>query len=161
MDIKTIRSALIPAINTFCGVPIIEADQEGKKPDGPHAAFKITSPYIKGVGQAEEIPIQTETTYQLKRIESYKITISFTAFDKDLDGSLDLAQKIHDWFAFYGSDTLGANDIVVVNQTAVDNRDAFVIDGYERRNGFDVVLRVTRELVRDIDYIEHIDGITN
>lgn len=160
MDAKQTRSALIPTITTFCGVPIIAADQTGDKPDGPHATFKITSPYIKGVGQPEQTAIQGDT-FKIQYAESYKIIYSFTAYDFDDDASMDLAQKIHDWFAFFGSDHLDNNNIVVAEQSGVGNRDAFVVDGYERRNGFDVTLRVTRELINDSEYFTTVEGLTD
>lgn len=161
MDIKTLKAQLIPELNTYCQVPIIEADQKGDKPDGPHAVFKITSPFLKGVGQAEETPIQTADTYKIKRVESYRVAISFTSYAMDEEKSLELAQKLYDWFAFFGYEYLDAIDVVLVEQTEVSNRDAFVINDYERRNGFDVILELTREITKDVGYIETVEGITN
>ena len=155
--IERVRNAIIPALNTFCGAPIIEADQTGDKPAGPHATFKFTSTRIKDVGQAEEKPIQTDTTYKLQRVEQYKIVISITAFDEAVDGSEALANKIYDWFEFYGADTLAANNIAVVSKTNIQNRDIFIADYYERRNGFDVTIRVTNTIEREIDYIDTVN----
>lgn len=156
--IAAFKDLLIPVIKTFCnGISIIEADQKGDRPDGAHATFKITSPYIKGVGQAEEIGEFGETSYQLRRVDPFKRVLSFTAYDMDEDISHELAQQIHDWFSYHGYDFLTINNIVVAEQSAVSNRDAFVIDGYERRNGFDVTLRMTREMIQEFEYIEHVD----
>jgi hypothetical protein len=160
MNVTQLKNIIIPEIASFCDVPVIEADQIGERPSGPHATFKVTSPYLKDVGQAEQIMHQNGENLQLKHVESYKIVVSFTAYAMDSDTSFDLAQKIHDWFAFYGSDVLDSNDIVVVEQTAIQNRDVFLIDDYERRNGFDVTLRVTKEMVKNIDWFDKVESIT-
>lgn len=161
MNIQQLKETIIPPLATFCGVPIVEADQVIEKLSYPHATFKVTSPYLKDNGQAEETVHDAVNGYQLRYTESYKVVISFTAYSLDIDESLDLAQKIRDWFAFYGTDVLESNNIAVVNQTDIQNRDTFIVDDYERRNGFDVVLRVTRELYKDISWIEQteINGI--
>lgn len=160
MSIAAFKNALIPQIKAFCNVPIIEAEQKGPKPTGPHATFKITTPYLKGVGQAEETGQGNETSYTLNRVEEFKRILSITAYDEDADASFELAQKIHDWFSFYGSDFLDANNMVVADQTAVANRDIFLIEDYERRNGFDITMRLTREINQDIEYIESLKEFT-
>lgn len=154
MSIKNFKAMLIPAIKAFCNVPIIEADQSGDKPKGPHATFKITSPFIKGVGQAEQRAKFGQSKYELSRVEDFKRVLSFTAYAMDEDESFDLAQQIHDWFEFYGYEFLNNKNVVVIEATAVQNRDVFLFDDYERRNGFDVTLRLTRELVQEAEYIE-------
>lgn len=155
--IDIVRAAIVPELNTFCAVPIIEADQTGDKPSGQHATFKFTSTRIKDVGQAEEKPVETNTTYKLQRIEQYKIVMSITAFDDSADDSEQLANKIYDWFDFYGVDILAQNNIVVVSKTGIQNRDVFIADYYERRNGFDVTVRVTKVIERDINSIGEVE----
>jgi hypothetical protein len=159
MNIVDVRNALIPKIKTFCNVPIIEADGNGPKPDGSHATYKFTNAYGKDNGRASEV----YSNNSMIRTESFKVTISFNAFDLDDDVSRELAQKIYDWFEFYGSDDLTANNIAVVELTNINNRDAFVVENYERRNGFDVIIRVSRELTRISSEIESVgtSGQTN
>lgn len=153
MKIVDVRNALIPKIKAFCGVPVIEADSNGTKPGGSHATYKFTNPYGKDVGRAAEF-------YQdnaMIRQESFKTTISFNAYDLDEDVSRELAQQIYDWFEFYGYEDLRASNIAVVELTNIANRDAFVVENYERRNGFDVIIRIGRELERvaiDIERVE-------
>lgn len=155
-EIADFKNLLIPEIKAFCSAPIIEADQTGDKPTGGYATFKVTSPYGKDVGGdiPEEIGDDSQATYQLKLVESFKRVVSFTAYNMDPDASFDLAQTIHDWFKFYGYDFLDSNGWVVVSIADVTNRDAFIIEDYERRNGFDVTLRLSRELVREIQNID-------
>ncbi|EEL78648.1 hypothetical protein bcere0028_57590 [Bacillus cereus AH1271] len=130
------------------------ADQMGERPKVPHATYKLTTPYGKAVGQAEETGVVINGEYKLQRLSDYKTTISFTAYAMDDDDSVELAQQIYDWFSFAGVDVLHSIGVAVADQTDVINRDAFVIEDYERRNGFDVILRVPRQQLKDIEWIE-------
>jgi hypothetical protein len=159
MKIVDIRNALIPKIKTFCNVPVIEADGNGPRPDGTHATYKFTTAFAKDNGRPVEVYSNGQMTFQ----DSYKVTISLNAFDLDDDVSRELAQQIYEWFEFYGLDDLKAANIAVVELSNITNRDAFVVENYERRNGFDVIIRVTRELTRVVDNIETVNtsGVTN
>lgn len=154
MNITELRDSIIPKLKAFCGVPIIEADQVAKKPETTHATYKFTSPYLKDVGWADIVPEGEGDTYTLNHKETYKVVASFTAYDADIDLSIQLAQKMHDWFAFQGRFDLDDAGIVVVSLGDVENRDALVVDGYERRNGFDVTFRVGRVLSKPFDWID-------
>ena len=153
MNISELRAALIPKIKTFCNVPIIEADGNGPTPSGSFATYKFTTAYAKDVGR----PIEVFETNKLTRQDSYKVTISLSAYDMDDDVSRDLAQKIWDWFDFFGQDDLLTANVAVVELSNIVNRDAFVVENYERRNGFDVIIRVLRELERATNPIEHVE----
>ncbi|HDR4393015.1 TPA: hypothetical protein ACOQ31_004824 [Bacillus cereus] len=154
MNVKELRAVLIPAIKKHCGAPIIMADQMGERPKVPHATYKLTTPYGKAVGQAEETGVVINGEYKLQRLSDYKTTISFTAYAMDDDDSVTLAQEIYDWFSFAGVDVLQSIGVAVADQTDVINRDAFVIEDYERRNGFDVILRVPYQQLKDIEWID-------
>lgn len=153
MNISELRNTLIPKLKAFCNIPIIEADNIGPRPHGSHATFKFTNPYGKDVGRSVEV----YEDGQMIRQDSYKTTISFNAYDLDDDVSRELAQKIYDWFDFFGEVDLMTANIAVVELTNVLNRDAFVVENYERRNGFDAIIRVSRELARAANEIERIE----
>lgn len=154
MNVKELRAVLIPAINKHCAAPIIMADQMGERPKVPHATYKLTTPYGKAVGQAEETGVVINGEYKLQKLSDYKVTISFTSYAMDDDDSVLLAQKIYDWFSFDGLDVLQSVGVAVADQTDIINRDAFVIEDYERRNGFDVILRVPHQQLKDIEWID-------
>lgn len=154
MNVKELRAVLIPAIKKHCAAPIIMADQMGERPKVPHATYKLTTPYGKAVGQAEETGVVIDGKYKLQRLSDYKTTISFTAYAMDDDASVALAQEIYDWFSFAGVDVLQSIGVAVADQTDVINRDAFVIEDYERRNGFDVILRIPHQQLKDIEWID-------
>lgn len=158
MNVTTFKNAVIPKIKAFTGFPIIQADQIGNAPEGPHVVYKITTSHGKDRGQAEETGLALHDKFVLLRTESFRRVISFTAYAMEDDDSLELAQAVHDWFTFAGYDELSMLGIVLIEATTVQNRDAFVLEEYERRNGFDVTLRMTRETQRELDYIERIDA---
>lgn len=157
MRVTELRDAIIPALSQYCGSPIILADQIGPRPKVAHMTYKMTTPYGKSPGQAEETAVEINGEYKLKRVSDYKTTISFTSYAMDEVDSIDLAQKVHDWFSFDGLDTLQSIGVAVVMLTDVTNRDAFVINDYERRNGFDVILRVTHTQYKNIEWIEKVE----
>jgi hypothetical protein len=156
MNLKELTAAIIPALTTFCGSPIIMADDMGEKPNGPHATYKITTKFGKGVGRAEETFEQSADGLKIKRVEEYKAIFSFTAYAMDDDESMDLAQQIYDWFAFDGYEFLDQFGIVIADQTDVINRDAFIVENYERRNGFDVIFRIIRKTTHDVDWFDKV-----
>ncbi|WP_212934949.1 phage neck terminator protein [Bacillus hominis] len=154
MNAKELRAILIPAIKKHCAAPIIMADQMGERPKVAHATYKFTTAHGKAVGQAEETGVVINGEYKLQRLSDYKVTISFTSYAMDDDDSVVLAQKIYDWFSFAGLDVLQSIGVAVADQTDIINRDAFVIEDYERRNGFDVILRVPHQQLKDIEWID-------
>ncbi len=160
MKITDVRNAIIPPLATFCGVPIIMADDTGDKPAGPHATYKITMPYAKGVGHPEETTLYTVDGIKIKRVSEYRATFSFTAYSMDEDESIELAQQIYDWFAFDGYEILDAIGVVIAEQTEVSNRDAFIVENYERRNGFDIIIKVMDEKTKDVDWFDRVRSIT-
>lgn len=156
MEISDVRETIIPELTLFCGRPIIMADDVGEKPTGSHATYKITLPYGRGIGRPEEIPEPTPEGLQMKRIEEYRATFSFTAYSMDEIESYELAQKIHDWFSFEGYNFLNQFGIAVAEQTDITNRDAFIVENYERRNGFDVILRIMRTRRQNVDWFDKV-----
>lgn len=154
MNVKELRAVLIPAIKKHCNAPIIMADQMGERPKIAHATYKFTTAHGKAVGQAEETGVVINGEYKLQRLSDYKVTISFTSYAMDDDDSVVLAQKIYDWFSFAGLDVLQSIGVAIADQTDIINRDAFVIEDYERRNGFDVILRVPYQQLKDIEWID-------
>lgn len=166
MSIEDFRNNVIPAIHSFIGVPLIEADQTGDAPEGLHASYKVTMSYGKGVGQPDRTHREYVDQLDVVHIENYRATVSFTtyAFDDPENGIFDLseglAQKIHDWFRFHGEFILDDNGIVIMDLTDVTNRDAIIVENYERRHGFDCIMRMSRKVINgNIDYFDRIEWI--
>lgn len=159
MNLDTFKNTIIPLLKTFVGVPVIRADQLGGSIDGPHMTYKITTAYGQDKGQAEEVGQELAGGLVLTRTESFRRVVSFTAYAMDDEVSSELAQKARDWFSFAGYERLSALNVVVIEATGVANRDAFVLEDYERRNGFDVTLRMTRESHTVVDYLDGVSGL--
>lgn len=160
MGINEVRDIIIPEIETFCGMPVIMADDMGDKPDGPHITYKITMSKGRGIGQGDEIFIPGVDKLQIQETKETRSTISFTAYALDDDVSRDMAQKIYDWFDFYGYEVLNELGVTISEITDISNRDTFIVENYERRNGFDVIIKMQDTKIRNVDYFDNVQGIT-
>lgn len=160
MSTDDFKNLIIPALRAFVGVPVIRADQMGGTIDGPHMTYKLTTPYGQERGQAEEKWVEVDGELILTHTESFRRVVSFSAYAMDDEVSIDLAQSARDWFNFAGYEFLSANNVVLVEATSVANRDVFVLEDYDRRNGFDATLRFTRVSQAAIDYYDGVNGIT-
>jgi hypothetical protein len=159
--ILQLRNNLVAAIQAHTGSLIIPQDSEGERPEGKHATYKITSTGGPAAGRETTLYIPGPDALVMQSEKEERLTISFTAYSFDADESFALAEQIREFFAFYGEDVLRANNAVVDELTEVDNRDEFLIDEYERKNGFDVIIRILREFQRSVDFFENVEGITN
>lgn len=151
------QNAVLPALTAFVKHPVIWADQVGDRLDRPHATYKITLPYSKGAGKPNYTYKTENTDFLAVSSENYRATISFSTFSLDDEISQEMAQNIHDWFNFHGSELLDDLGIVIVEVTDVTNRDAFILEGYERRYGFDIVIRHNRSISKVIDFFDRME----
>jgi len=161
MDIKAIRNGIVTELNNFLEVPVVTLEQNKPKPKYPFLTYKITTPYVKGFGMEVQtsklIPSQnTNFEYDIEEtiVDQPTFTISFTAYSKDSLESQELALKACNWFNHIGYYTLKNLDVVLVSIEAIGSRDTLIVDDYERRNGFDVILRTTHIVSRRVETIE-------
>lgn len=157
-----IRDAIITQLNAFMApVQVIMSEQKEDKPPYPFIGYKVTSPYNE---QAIGLPIETyendpnipqNTLYT--RTEFPTMTISITAYSETIDEAEVNALKALSWFKYIGYQYLKDNGIVVVDTTSVQSRDTLIVSDYERRKGFDVILRVQSQVQRTIESIESVD----
>lgn len=157
MNIVELKKAIISPLAAYAGSKIIRADNLGNKPEEPHATYKITMPYGAGVGYPEEVFLDGGNSAIIQQTTEHKATFSFTAYAMKEDESILLAQKIHEWFSFYGYDIFDNLGVTIIEQTDIANRDAFVVENYERRNGFDVIIKYMDVKTREVDWFEQVD----
>jgi len=138
-------------------IKLILANQDASRHDLPFATYNITSPYIKDVGYANITYEDTGDKLIKKRDEQYKITISFIIHAGSEETAIDLANKVRQWFLFYGEDYIRDLNIAVVSVGNVENRTTFMVDTYEYRHGFDVQLRLSDEQAREVEYFDKIE----
>jgi hypothetical protein len=155
MNISELRDFLIPLLKNHAEVPVIEADQGGEIPDGEHAVYKFIAPYVKEVGMPNVRYSGSASFLKQHHDEDYRATISITAISDENDNSLELAMSMREWFTFYGVDRLQTAGITAVTIGDIGNRDS--VNDDETRQGFDVSLRIPRELSREVDYFNRVD----
>ena len=162
--VKNLRLYLLPA---YPYIDVFPQEEKQPKPKAgneikyPFVCYKFTSPYIPQEGQDN---IMTELIassdpnfeYDIKqtRGELPTMTLSLTTYSLDSEEAVELALKCQEWFSFAGDDTLETESITVVETTAIQDRRTLIIDDYEQRQGFDVILRVSSEVVRILPTIE-------
>lgn len=151
------------AIKNFIGVQeVIFADQKGKKPKYPYITVKnIAESKTGGMGIYTYEPIASDNSEFELDLEERKFemplnTLSINSYSKDMDEAYEAAQKCKDWFEFHGYDYLKEKGIVVVETTTIENRDSLVAVDYERRWGFDVILRSSRTISKRVETVEKI-----
>lgn len=149
MNISDVRNSLIPLLKAHTGRPVIEADQGGEVPDGEHVVYKFTTPYAKEIGMPN-VRYSGSSDLDKTQAEEYRITLSLTAIAEDNDISMNLAQSLRDWFTFYGQEIMQGLGIAAVTIGDINNRDS--VNDDETRQGFDISLRITREISRKMDY---------
>src|SRR5690606_33685666 len=121
-----------------------------------HLAFKVTIPYNPEQGGPIDIR-EVEGDDIRHTVLSYPtMTFSFTSYSRDSDECLNNALKAFSWFKFYGVPHLKQKHIIVEELYSVTNRDVLLDIIYERRQGFDVVLRVPSRMSMLVPTIERV-----
>ena len=127
----------------------------------PYITYNFTSPYTQFRGQGnysiDFVPSNDER-FQYDAEETLEVqpqaTISINAYSKDKIQAQETAKKAMDWFKHVGYQYLFDNNIVVVNIEAFGDRSILIVDHYEFRIGFDVIIRFTDEIKRRFETIE-------
>jgi len=114
-------------------------------------SHKFTSPLIS----SNDIEDTDNETMTLSSIVT--MTVSFTCYADSKTNALNLAYKLRNWFNFKGYDYLKENNIVVASIEAMTDRTSFLETGYDHRAGFDVILRTSDVLKRDIEIVETVE----
>ncbi|MFJ7891299.1 LIC_12616 family protein [Lysinibacillus xylanilyticus] len=147
--VKLIRNQLA----TDTDLTIIRADQPGDLPKLPYATYKVLG-HRKGVGQ-EDISYRDEPNAHVeKRVEERNATISFNCYGTTHDNAYEIAEKLRKWFVRGGSFYLDEIDVVIIDVSEVDNRTTFLIDAYDEKWGFDVIIRYLDMDENEVDYFD-------
>lgn len=151
--IKSIRTQL--AKDT--GLTIIRADQLGKPPSLPYITYKVISDR-KGVGRENVEHIDGENQLIEQRSQERNATISFNVYGTSHDNAFEVAKQLRKWFEWRGSLFLEEINVALVEVTAVDNRSVFLIDAYDEKYGFDVIIRYMESDQYEIDYFDKVES---
>ncbi|MFT9496376.1 phage neck terminator protein [Anaerosolibacter sp.] len=144
-------------------IEVIYADQKGKKPKYPYVTLKITSETGEngpGIVIQREVPSQDpqfEVDIEQVRIEMPEVAISVNVYASEPDQAWEVAKKCQQWFKFVGEQLLKENHVVLISTSSIQNRDVLLIVDFERRCGFDVMLRTVDEVSRKVASVDSTD----
>jgi len=143
---------------------IIERDQNAPVPPYPFVGFKwiAITPEPGSLRRTRDVvpasdprfPLDVQYTY----VRNPVMTLSVTVFDRDGDRVHLIAQAAHDWFSIpeLGDDWLQPTGAVIIEVTPITDRDTVLDEQIERRQGFDVRLRVVDVLQLTVPTIERV-----
>lgn len=135
---------------------IIRADQTGDIPKLPYATYKVISDR-KGVGQEDVSHVNKPDALSESRIQERNATISFNTYGTSHDNAFEVATQLRKWFEWRGSLFLDEINVAIVNLTDVTNRTTFLLDSYDEKWGFDVIIRYLDIEEHDIDYFDKVE----
>lgn len=157
-DLETIRNEIVLSLYNYLNVPVIPLNTAVSKPGYPFIGYKFIVPYnTSGQGtvtkleavSGDEAGYINEVAYQQPQM-----TLSITAYSlNELESSV-LAQKAHDFFKHVGYYDLERVNCAVVSSHGFGSRDTLIEDDYERRVGFDVIIRTADRVTRKLETIE-------
>jgi hypothetical protein len=127
--------------------PIVEQANTDEQPPYPFGTYTITSPYlnVKRYRVGDEV------------IEDVEIVVSYTWISQSSFESVQLAQMAATLLnSTKAKQKLRDAGIVVVSTMGLGSRDNFISIEVERRNGFDVKLRVRHSDVSQYEDVETI-----
>lgn len=150
--IKLIRKQLLDDTD----LTIIRADQTGDIPKLPYATYKVIGDR-KGVGQEDVSHVNKPDSLSETRIQERNATISFHTYGTSHDNAFEVATQLRKWFEWRGSLFLDEINVAIVNLTDVTNRTTFLLDSYDEKWGFDVIIRYLDIEEHDIDYFDKVE----
>jgi hypothetical protein len=156
--VKNLRLYLL---STYPNIDVVPQDEAHPKKTYPFVAYKFINtynptPYQDNVN-VELVPSSDlNFQYDIKhtRVEQPTLTLSITGYSKDNEEAAELALQCHAWFDFIGDDIFEAEGIVAVDISNIQDRRTLIVDDYEQRQGFDVILRVTSKIEKTVPTIE-------
>lgn len=155
------ETEVLKGLDDYLSYPVIFAEQAGPKPSYPYISIKETMSFIPAGNQPfitdEDLPEDIKRT----ATSQPTMSLSITAYSDTLNDASDVAQQAHDWFTFGGYRLLKEAGLVVADIESVMNRDSLIVDDYERRRGFDVILRFVHSISRVVEEIKVVKGKVN
>lgn len=149
-----IRNHIVSGLNQHLNKLVILLNPDAPKPPKPYLTYKFTSPLIPGGIMTNE---DIQTFVNNVKYTNYRqdtITLSIQCYSDNEDESIVLTQQAHDWFYYNSGDYLREKSIVIAELMNVTNREFQIVDHWERRHGFDVILRVVNKHEKVVTTIE-------
>ena len=161
IDIKQIIIDVTSGLYEATGTPSVKVESPDSKPPYPFYAYNVNIPYQPQPGYAiqtnKDIIKDEENYIETLHQEQATITLSITAYSKDVDDANEKAINAKEWFNYTGIDYLYSKGIIVQEVMHIENRDTTIVTEYERRRGFDVILAVPSESKTTVETIEKVE----
>lgn len=163
MSLRTIRNLIVSKLYTKLNIPVVPSEQTANRPLLPFLTYKFIVSNVKGLGSPvveRELVASADPLfeYDIKEISTDQplFTISFCAYAGDSMSSSELALAAKQFIEcglYYDLKDAGA---VVVNFEAIGDRTVLIVDNYEYRYGFDVIMRSVETSERTVEGMENI-----
>lgn len=141
-------------IRDYTKYTTVDTDNPHVKPEYPYYSYKMTNLYTPDPFTGTNTQVNKIDTISQSVVLQPKITISFNSYSDDVVEANQAALKAWEWFKFVGYLKLKDKNIIVVDVMSIQDRTVMLVDDYEHRQGFDVVLRTTHTIEREIETIE-------
>lgn len=149
------------ALDDYLSRPVILAEQNGPRPTYPYISIKEMISFIPASGHASITDADLIDDIERTATTQPKMSLSLTAYGKEFQDTSTLIQQAHNWFTFTGYQSLKDLGLVVAEVQAVMNRDSLIVEDYERKRGFDVILRFVHKQSKIVEEIKVVKGSIN
>lgn len=169
IDIETIQNRMVEGflahMQQYGITKVVERDQDAPKPQYPFIGFKWTSIVPEGGGpRRTKRPVPSsdpdwEHDVEYHYVRNPEPILSVTIYDGDGSRIHGLTQAAHTWWSIgeLAGDWLRPVNAVVAEAMAIHDRDTVLDREIERRQGFDVRLRVLDEVRVTVPTIERVE----
>lgn len=161
VDIRDLTNIIIKGIYNHLGKILVPINDLQPKEPYPYLTYNFTSIYIPFEGQGNythKLITSLDDRFEHDIEETIELqptaTLSINGYSEDVNEAYEAAKEIMNWFKHRGYQYLADNDIVVVDVTTVMNRTIHIVDHYEFRFGFDVIIRFSDVIDRRVETIE-------
>lgn len=165
---ELIRNTIVGKLHKYLNMGVVPQDSNNDKPPYPYLAYKFIVPYNQARGQGnystDVVPsLDDRFEYDIEEtlVTQPTMTLSISAYSKgegdDYMTSYNAAKKAMGWFEHTGYQDLQDINVVVVSVQGFGDRSTLIVDDYEVRIGFDVILRFTDVVSRRLETIEKLN----
>lgn len=162
INLQNIIYSIVAKIYEYTDLLPVPTDNIGNRPAYPFLSYKVTTSYIEPTNQGNYSKkaigsLDDRFDYDIEETleQQPTFTLSINAYSGDIFECQKEIKKVYDWFKFVGSEDLSSVNVVAVNIQAITDRTLLIVDNYEYRYGFDIVLRTTDTIKRRINTIEN------
>lgn len=169
MNVTEARNILISGLYEYFseGIMIYRSGQVNEEQEPPYIIYSVVSD--NGSGQVPghySVRAAGEDAEEIRQEQtSATMSVVVCSQDRNRDGDYiygedeaqELAEKCRGWFIHTGYDYLSANNIVIMDVTAVQSRNMLMVNEEVSRKGFDVMFGYVAEERRSIPAVHGVN----